>query len=269
MPSELLVTNFPTLPVDRMPSMFFQQWGTVTSCRFTDGEVLVKFEKLDSAQRALADLQGLQGRGISVFEGSSPLEASIPQYNDRIILFVGQLQSFCETCLRELFAPFGTVTSVSEIPRRTNNISNAKILKHCAFVEMSQRPEGLRALEALHNSDPYGVGCISVREAHCKSSIELVAKLFVGMLPTWMEASDLRDLFANFGHVEEATIMRIRGKSRGCGWVRLSSVDSCSAAIAALHGKAALRPPRSTTNGMVLEYLHVGFAGRQQRPTRI
>jgi hypothetical protein len=163
MSSELLVTNFPALAPDSMPSMFFQQWGTVISCRFTDGEVLVKFEAPNSAQRALKDLQGLLLQGISVFQGFPPLEATIPENNNRILLFVGQLHSFSENRVRYLFSPFGTVVSVVEIPRRTDNVVNTKILKHCAFVEMSQRQDGVRAMEKLHNSDQFGFGCISVR----------------------------------------------------------------------------------------------------------
>ena len=62
-------------------------------------------------------------------------------------------------------------------------------------------------------------------------------KMFVGGLPYAWNDGDLEDLFAEHGTVESATIIidRETNRSRGFGFVEMSSDSEAEAAIAALN----------------------------------
>src|SRR5207248_4181072 len=67
----------------------------------------------------------------------------------------------------------------------------------------------------------------------------LVAKkLYVGNLPYGFSDSDLQNLFAAHGDVQSAQVIMDRdtGRSKGFGFVEMSSGDQADAAIKALNG---------------------------------
>ncbi len=63
-------------------------------------------------------------------------------------------------------------------------------------------------------------------------------KLYVGNLGYDVTGSDLQQLFANHGTVDSATVISERetGRSKGFGFVEMSSNEEADAAIAALDG---------------------------------
>ncbi|HEY8518196.1 MAG TPA: RNA-binding protein [Candidatus Binatia bacterium] len=64
-------------------------------------------------------------------------------------------------------------------------------------------------------------------------------KLYVGNLPFSVDSSALERIFADFGTVESATVVSDResGRSRGFGFVEMSSFEEAEAAINALNGQ--------------------------------
>jgi RNA recognition motif-containing protein len=64
-------------------------------------------------------------------------------------------------------------------------------------------------------------------------------KLYVGNLSYNVDSSNLEELFKQFGTVESAEVIADRdtGRSKGFGFVEMSSDDEAQAAIAAMHGK--------------------------------
>ncbi len=63
--------------------------------------------------------------------------------------------------------------------------------------------------------------------------------IYVGNLSFNTTSSDLQNLFAEHGQVEKAQVITDRdtGRSRGFGFVEMSSADAAQAAIDALNGQ--------------------------------
>jgi RNA recognition motif-containing protein len=63
-------------------------------------------------------------------------------------------------------------------------------------------------------------------------------KLFVGGLPYATQQDEVRDLFAQFGEVASATIVRDRftNQSRGFGFVEMGTEEQAAEAIKSLNG---------------------------------
>ena len=65
------------------------------------------------------------------------------------------------------------------------------------------------------------------------------AKLYVGNLPYNTADADLQNLFSQVGTVKSAQVIKDResGRSKGFGFVEMSSSDEANAAIQQFHGK--------------------------------
>lgn len=66
----------------------------------------------------------------------------------------------------------------------------------------------------------------------------MAKRLFVGNLPFATTDDQLRELFARFGPCDSASVVtdRVSGRSRGFGFVELSSDDDATRAVAELDG---------------------------------
>lgn len=67
----------------------------------------------------------------------------------------------------------------------------------------------------------------------------MATKLFIGSIPYSATDAELADHFAQAGNVVSATILmdKFTGRSRGFGFVEMSSEDEAQAAIDQLNGK--------------------------------
>ena len=67
----------------------------------------------------------------------------------------------------------------------------------------------------------------------------MATRLYVGNLSFQTTSEDLRDHFAQIGNVESAQVVedRMTGRSRGFGFVEMTSPDEAAAAIDQLNGK--------------------------------
>ncbi len=65
----------------------------------------------------------------------------------------------------------------------------------------------------------------------------MAKRLYVGNLPYKMTDDEMRDLFAQYGSVESASIImdKMSGRSKGFGFVEMSNDEEAQAAISALH----------------------------------
>lgn len=67
----------------------------------------------------------------------------------------------------------------------------------------------------------------------------MATKLYVGNLPFQTTSEDLRAHFAQAGNVESASVVedRMTGRSRGFGFVEMTTPEEATAAIEQLNGK--------------------------------
>ena len=67
----------------------------------------------------------------------------------------------------------------------------------------------------------------------------MATKLYVGNLPFQTTSDELRDHFAQAGNVESASVVedRMTGRSRGFGFVEMTTAEEAAAAIEQLNGK--------------------------------
>jgi cold-inducible RNA-binding protein len=68
---------------------------------------------------------------------------------------------------------------------------------------------------------------------------EMATKLYVGNLPFQTTSDDLREHFAQAGNVESAQVVedRMTGRSRGFGFVEMTTPEEAAAAIEQFNGK--------------------------------
>ena len=72
-----------------------------------------------------------------------------------------------------------------------------------------------------------------------EKSISMEAKLYVGNLPYNTVDADLQALFSQAGTVKSAQVIKDRqsGRSKGFGFVEMSSAEEAQSAITMFHGK--------------------------------
>jgi RNA recognition motif-containing protein len=97
------------------------------------------------------------------------------------------------------------------------------------------------------------------------------AKLYVGNLPYTIVDADLQSLFAQAGTVKSAQVIRDResGRSKGFGFVEMSSSDEANAAINMFHGKDFNGRPLTVNLARPREEQRPGgggFRGGDRRP---
>lgn len=93
------------------------------------------------------------------------------------------------------------------------------------------------------------------------------AKLYVGNLPYNTADADLENLFAQAGTVKSAQVIRDResGRSKGFGFVEMSSSDEANAAINMFHGKDFNGRPLTVNLARPREERPGGFRGGDRR----
>jgi RNA recognition motif-containing protein len=86
------------------------------------------------------------------------------------------------------------------------------------------------------------------------------SKLFVGGLPWALDSEDLREVFQEFGEIDQANVVydRETGRSRGFGFVQFKDKDAATKALEAMN--------QAEIGGRTV---NVNFAkARQDRPPR-
>ncbi|KAI6183872.1 hypothetical protein M3Y97_00535300 [Aphelenchoides bicaudatus] len=155
---------------------------------------------------------------------------------DTIKMFVGQIpRNWNEAECRELFEEFGPVHQLNVLRNKTTQASQG-----CCFVTFYHRQDAITAQDKLHNIRvlPNMSHAIQMKPADMENRNE--RKLFVGMLNKSMTEDDVRKMFKEFGSIEECTVLREEGKSRGCAFVTYSTRLNAQQAIRQMHQSVTL-----------------------------
>ncbi|XP_023248103.1 CUGBP Elav-like family member 1 isoform X3 [Copidosoma floridanum] len=150
---------------------------------------------------------------------------------DNIKMFVGQVpKDLDENDLRTIFEEFGRVHQINVL--RDKYTGNSK---GCCFVTFYTRKDALAAQNALHNIKTFHGKLHPIQMKPADSENRSHRKLFVGMLSKKFTENDVRNMFDIYGEIEECSVLRESGQSKGCAFVTFASKQSAIHAIKALH----------------------------------
>ncbi|XP_010248714.1 PREDICTED: 28 kDa ribonucleoprotein, chloroplastic-like [Nelumbo nucifera] len=212
------------------------QEGEETEARLSDWEG----EGEDAATEGSAPEDGEES-GVDGFLGESDESYSEPPEEAK--LYVGNLPYDIDSeKLAQLFDQAGVVEVAEVIYNRETDQSRG-----FGFVTMSTVEEAEKAIEMFNRYDAGG-RLLTVNKAAPRGSrperpprvLEPSFRIYVGNLPWQVDNSRLEQVFSEHGKVVDARIVydRETGRSRGFGFVTMSSQTELDDAIAALDGQS-------------------------------
>jgi len=159
-------------------------------------------------------------------------------------LFIGQVpRDWGESDLRTLFEPFGEIHSLNLLKDKASGQH-----KGCAFLTYFDNESAKQAQEELHEKQtlPGAHNPIQVKPASSETS-EDKRKLFVGMISRSTDESDLKEMFSQFGTIEDVTILKNTsdGSSKGCAFIKFEARMQAHNAIKAMHNSQTMEGCRS------------------------
>ncbi|XP_033214817.1 CUGBP Elav-like family member 2 isoform X3 [Belonocnema kinseyi] len=150
---------------------------------------------------------------------------------DNIKMFVGQVpKDMDENDLRPIFEEYGRVHQINVLRDKFSGSSRG-----CCFVTFYTRKAALAAQNALHNIMTFKGMVHPIQMKPADSENRNQRKLFVGMLSKKYTENDVRNMFGVFGTIEECSVLRDNGQSKGCAFVTFSSKQSAINASKTLH----------------------------------
>ncbi|GLT77028.1 hypothetical protein SLA2020_486530 [Shorea laevis] len=193
-----------------------------------------------------ARVSGVEAEGESdedgVFKEGEEEEEQFVEPPEEAKLFVGNLPYDVDSQkLALLFEQAGTVEIAEVIYNRDTDQSRG-----FGFVTMSTVEEAEKAVEILNRYDVNG-RLLTVNKAAPRGSqpersprtFEPAFRIYAGNLPWDVDNERLEQVFSEHGKVVEARVVydRETGRSRGFGFVKMSSETEMNDAIAALDGQ--------------------------------
>lgn len=186
---------------------------------------------------------GEVGGGVSDEGGLFDGDGGFPQQSEEAKLFVGNLPYDVDSeRMAMLFEKAGTVEIAEVIYNRDTGTSRG-----FGFVTMSTVEEAEKAVDMLHHFDLDG-RLLTVNKAAPRGSrperapreIGAAYKIYVSNLPWDVDNGRLEQIFSEYGKVLDARIVTDfeSGRSRGFGFVTMSTEDELNDAIAALDGQS-------------------------------
>lgn len=159
-----------------------------------------------------------------------------------IKLFVGQVpREWSESDLKTIFEPFGEIHSLNLLQDKASGQH-----KGCAFLTYFENDAAKAAQEELHEKRtlPGARNPIQVKPASSETS-EDNRKLFVGMISRSADESELKDMFSPHGTIEDVTILKADGQSKGCAFIKFETRLQAQNAIKALHNSQTMKGCRA------------------------
>ncbi|KAH1131330.1 hypothetical protein J1N35_002708 [Gossypium stocksii] len=204
-----------------------------------EGESKWENDESDGAEA----IWGTEGEDAGFEEQSGDSEEEGSEPSEEAKLFVGNLPFDVDSqSLAMLFEKAGTVEIAEVIYNRDTEQSRG-----FGFVTMSSIEEAEKAVEQFNRYDLNG-RLLTVNKAAPRGSrvnqpprvFERAFRVYVGNLPWDVDNARLEQVFSEHGKVVEARVVydRETGRSRGFGFVTMSSETELNDAIAALDGQS-------------------------------
>jgi len=179
-------------------------------------------------------------------------------------LFVGQIpKEWDENMVTQFFSGYGEILESQVIRDNKNNQS-----KGCAFVKfasMTKAEEAKKMIETSNTVLPGATNAIQIRWADGEDQRLGVdehtnPKLFVGSIPKNATEENLKDVFSQFGGIEELVLMREPdGASKGCAFIKFRTKEEALLAMRIVNGNVYL--------GGSSKPMEVRFAENKKKPT--
>ncbi|KAI3686402.1 hypothetical protein L1987_80078 [Smallanthus sonchifolius] len=236
-----LSTSFKSLSLRRNPNL--PKIVTIVASQEDDNtSVLQVDEKLDWGNESQELTEADAGTGVSEWEGSPATEEYAEPPEDAK-LFVGNLPYDVDSeQLAQLFQQAGVVEISEVIYNRETDQSRG-----FGFVTMSTVEEAEKAVEMLHRYE-LGGRYLTVNKAAPRGSkpepTQQISgpsyRVYVGNLPWDVDDVRLEQVFSEHGKVVNARVVydRESGRSRGFGFVTMSSESELNDAIENLDGQS-------------------------------
>ena len=256
----------------------FAAFGNILSCKVagegekSKGYGFVHFETTEAAEAAIKHVNGMLLNDRIVFVGHHIPRRERLAHSEEIRakftnVYIKNLdESVTEEEFKELFAPFGTMTS-AVLTKDEEGKSRG-----FGFINFESHEDAQRAVDEMNDKDikgkPIFVGRAqkkSEREEELRKQYEKVREeklnkyqgvnLFVKNLDDTMDDEKLRQEFSTFGVITSARVMRDdkTGASRGFGFVCFTSPDEATKAVTEMNGRMLGSKP-----------VYVGLAQRKE-----
>ncbi|XP_055840188.1 CUGBP Elav-like family member 2 isoform X2 [Episyrphus balteatus] len=188
-------------------------------------------ENISQSSNAINETVSMEIALIRDDDGDDEFDKDQPD-PDNIKMFVGQIpKTMDEVQLKKMFEEYGRVHTINVLRDKLTTQSRG-----CCFVTYYTRKAALKAQDALHNIKTLNGMHHPIQMKPADSENRNERKLFVGMLNKKYNESEVRQLFAGHGTIEECTVLRDQnGQSKGCAFVTFSTKQAAIGAIKNLH----------------------------------
>ncbi|KAL3611997.1 hypothetical protein D5086_003017 [Populus alba] len=225
-------------PIKVVFSTSFPSWVSLKTSKFSTFNIIpLVAQTSDWAQQDEEDTVTIEEESFG--DGS---EETFPEPPEEAKLYVGNLPYDVNSeNLAQLFDQAGTVEVAEIIYNRETDQSRG-----FGFVTMSTVDEAEKAIEKFHRYDLNG-RFLTVNKAAPRGSrperpsvFKTAYRIYVGNLPWQVDDARLEQVFSEHGQVVNARVVcdRETGRSRGFGFVTMSSETELNDAIAALDGQS-------------------------------
>lgn len=255
----------------------FSAFGNILSCKVVTDEEgnskgygYVHYETQEAADEAIAKLNGKLIEGVEAYVGPFVRRQDRSSQNEWTNLYVKHFpKTWDEARLQNLFAQYGEITSCRVMRNSDGNGEQpqdaADASRGFGFVNFAHHEDAAQAYEALNgkqfqeDGEQYTLYVSraqkrterqrEIRRRRDQLKMERINKyqgmnLYVKNLDDEITDEEFRDLFAPFGTITSARIMRGEdNQSRGFGFVCYSTPEEATKAVSEMNGKLIRNKP--------------------------
>ncbi|EGC38747.1 RNA-binding region-containing protein (RNP-1) [Dictyostelium purpureum] len=232
----------------------FSAFGNILSCKVvTDdnnsskGFGFVHYESQDSADKAIAKVNGMMINGQKVFVGpfkSSKERGQPTEIKFTNVFFKNLAEDVTSDQLKELLAPYGTITNVAIMLDEKTGKSKGFAFANFESADAAKNVVEIENGKVFHGKPLYAGRAQKKieREAELKHTFETKyqgVNLYIKNIDDSIDNDKLREVFSQFGTITSAVVMKDdkATTSKGFGFVCYTSPDEATRAVTEMNGR--------------------------------